>query len=115
MEHKVPNEGARESTKGAEGVCSPIGGTTIGTIQYPQSSQRLNHHPKKTHGGTHGSYCIRSREWPSWSSVGEEALGPMKVLCPSVEGCQEAGVGGLVSRGREEGVGGFQRVNQERG
>jgi hypothetical protein len=28
FEHKVPNEGARESTQGAEGVCSPIGGTT---------------------------------------------------------------------------------------
>jgi hypothetical protein len=28
-EHRVPNVGARESTQGAEGVCSPIGGTTI--------------------------------------------------------------------------------------
>jgi hypothetical protein len=28
-EHRVPNEGARESTQGAEGVCRPIGGTTI--------------------------------------------------------------------------------------
>jgi hypothetical protein len=28
-EHRVPNEGARERTQGAEGVCSPIGGTTI--------------------------------------------------------------------------------------
>ena len=26
---KVPNEGARESTQGAKGVCNPIGGTTI--------------------------------------------------------------------------------------
>jgi hypothetical protein len=24
-EHRVPNEGSRESTQGAEGVCSPIG------------------------------------------------------------------------------------------
>jgi hypothetical protein len=29
MEHRAPNGGARESTKGAEGVCNPIGGTTI--------------------------------------------------------------------------------------
>jgi hypothetical protein len=29
MEHRAPNEGARESTQGAEGVCNPIGGTTI--------------------------------------------------------------------------------------
>jgi hypothetical protein len=45
-----------------------------------------------------------------------EALGPVKVLCPNIEECQqkEVGVGGLVNRGREEGVGGFQRGNQER-
>ena len=50
-------------------------------------------------------------------SMGGEALGPVKALCPSVGECQgqEAGVGRLVSRGREEGVGGFQRGNQERG
>jgi hypothetical protein len=29
MEHRAPNGGARESTLGAEGVCNPIGGTTI--------------------------------------------------------------------------------------
>jgi hypothetical protein len=29
MDHRAPNEGARESTQGAEGVCNPIGGTTI--------------------------------------------------------------------------------------
>jgi hypothetical protein len=27
--HRVPSGGARESTQGAEGVCNPIGGTTI--------------------------------------------------------------------------------------
>jgi hypothetical protein len=35
MEHRIPNEGARERTQGAEGVCSPIGGTTIWINQYP--------------------------------------------------------------------------------
>ena len=46
-----------------------------------------------------------------------EALGPMKALCPNIGECQgqEAGVCGLVSRGQEEGIGGFQRGNQERG
>jgi hypothetical protein len=29
IEHMVPNEGARESIQVAEGVCNPIGGTTI--------------------------------------------------------------------------------------
>jgi hypothetical protein len=29
MEHRAPNEGARESTQGTKGICNPIGGTTI--------------------------------------------------------------------------------------
>jgi hypothetical protein len=29
MEHRAPNGGARESTQGAEGFCSTIGGTTV--------------------------------------------------------------------------------------
>jgi hypothetical protein len=38
--------------------------------------------------------------------MGGEALGPVKVLCRSVGECQdqEAGVGGLVSRGRGKGI-----------
>jgi hypothetical protein len=41
----------------------------------------------------------------------EERPGPVKVLCPSVGECQgqEAGVGGLVSRGRGNGMGVFFR------
>jgi hypothetical protein len=48
--------------------------------------------------------------------MGREALGPVEVLCPNIEECQnqEAGVGGLESR-RRGGIGGFQRGNQERG
>jgi hypothetical protein len=113
-EHRVPNEGARERTQGAEGVCSPIGRTTISTNQYPApSSLGLNHQPKKTHGGTHGSRCICSRGWPSRSSMGGEAIGPVKVLCPSIGDFQdqEAGIGGLGSRGMGKGIGDFQRGN----
>jgi hypothetical protein len=44
----------------------------------------LNHQSKKTHGRTHGSSCICSRGWPSQSSMGGEALGPVKVSCPSI-------------------------------
>ena len=49
--------------------------------------------------------------------MGGEALGPVKALSPSVGECQgqEAGVSGLVSRGRGWGIGGFWRRNQERG
>jgi hypothetical protein len=69
---------------------------------YPQSSLGLNYQPKSTHGGTHSSSCMCSRGWPSHLSMGEEALDPVKVLCPSIGECQgqEAEVGRLGSRGR---------------
>ena len=108
-----PNEGTRQSTQRAEGVCSPIRGITIWTNQYLQSSLGLNYLSKTTHGGTHGSSCICSRVCPSWSSIGGEALCPVKVICPSIwdgQG-QEEGVGELVSRGRGEGIGDFRRGN----
>jgi hypothetical protein len=34
-EHRVPNGGVRERTKGAEGFSNPIGRTTIATNQTP--------------------------------------------------------------------------------
>jgi hypothetical protein len=39
--------------------------------------------------------------WPSWSSMGGEALGSVKVLCPSYRGMPGPGmgVGGLGNRG----------------
>jgi hypothetical protein len=49
------------------------------------------------------------------SSVEGEALGLVKALYPCAEECQgqEAGVGGLVSRGSGEGIGGFQGENRK--
>jgi hypothetical protein len=46
-----------------------------------------------------------------------EALGPMKVLYPSLGECQgqEAGVGGLVSRGRRDGIGGVSEGKPGKG
>jgi hypothetical protein len=41
-EHRVLNGGVIERTEGAEGVCNPIGRTTISTNQIPQSSQRVH-------------------------------------------------------------------------
>jgi hypothetical protein len=45
--------------------------------------------------------------------MGGEALGPVKILCPSIgEGQgQEEGVGGLGNRGRGERIGDFWRRN----
>ena len=49
--------------------------------------------------------------------MGVEALGAVNVLCPCTGECQcqEAGVGGLVSKGRGEAIVEFWRRNQERG
>ena len=43
--------------------------------------------------------------------MGGKALGSVKVLCPSIGECQEAGVGGLGNRGRQERIGNFRRGN----
>jgi hypothetical protein len=90
---------------------------SMNSNQYPQSFVGLNHQPKNIHGRIHGSSCICSRGWPSWSSMGGEALSPVKALCPSggESQDQEVGVGGLVSRGRGKGIWGFWRGNQEKG
>jgi hypothetical protein len=29
MDHRAPNGGARENNQGAEGICNPMGGTTL--------------------------------------------------------------------------------------
>jgi hypothetical protein len=54
------------------------------------------------------SSCICSRGWPSWPSMGGEALGLVKIICPSTGECQgqEVGVGGLGSRAGD-GIGDF--------
>jgi hypothetical protein len=48
LEHGIPNGGVRRKTEGAEGVCDLIGGTTVSTNHYLQSSQELNHQPEYT-------------------------------------------------------------------
>jgi hypothetical protein len=42
------------------------------------NSQELNYQPKSTHERTYGSSYICSRGWPCWTSMGGEALGPVK-------------------------------------
>jgi hypothetical protein len=59
------------------------------------------------------SLYICSRGKPSSSSMGEDTLGPVKVLCPSIREYlgQEAGVGVLGSRGSGEGIRDIWRGN----
>jgi hypothetical protein len=73
----------------------------------PHSSQELNDQSKSTHGVAHGFSCICSRGWPCQSSMGGEAFGPVKALCPSVQKCQgqegEWVVGGAGEGGEDRG------------
>jgi hypothetical protein len=87
IEHRAPNGGARVGTQGAEGVCNPIGGTTIWTNQYLRSRV---------------SSCICSRRWPSRPSVGREVPWSCKLYMPQYRGMPgpRSGSGWVGEQGR---------------
>jgi hypothetical protein len=66
-----PIGGVRVRTEGPEGVCNPIGRTTILTNQTPQSSQGLNHHPEYT---WRDPWFQPNDGWPYLASMGGEPL-----------------------------------------
>jgi hypothetical protein len=70
-----------------------IGRTMISANHKPQSSQRLNHQPKSTHGETQGSSCICSKGLTYLAPMGGEALSPVDAQCPSVVEFQGSEVG----------------------
>jgi hypothetical protein len=80
--------GVREETEGSEWDYNPIGKTTFSTNQTPQSSRRLKHQSKNTHGGTYGFSRICSRGLPYLASMGGETLGLVEVRCPSTGECK---------------------------
>jgi hypothetical protein len=55
------------------------------------------------------SSCICNRGWPSWPSMGGEALGLARSYAPVTGECQgqESRVGGLGSRTGGKGIGDF--------
>jgi hypothetical protein len=73
MEYRAPNGGTRESIQGAEGVCNPLGGTTIWTNQYPlelvslaayESEDGLvSHHWEERPLGLVNFICFRTGEY----------------------------------------------------
>ena len=87
-EHRVPNGGVRGRTKGAEEVCNPIGRTKLSTNQTPPELPGTKPLTKDYTWRNPWVQCICSRGWPCWSSMGKEALGLVKVRCPSVEECK---------------------------
>jgi hypothetical protein len=70
----------------------------VSTIQMPLSSWGLDHQPKSTHGGTHGSGHICGRGWPCWTSVGGQPLGLRggcsMLQCKGTPGVKEGAGGG---------------------
>jgi hypothetical protein len=91
MEHRAPKEGARESTRGAKGVCNPIGETTICTNQYPLPPPEL-----VSLVAYLAEVGLLSHHWE------ERPFGIANFICPSTGECQgqEAGVGLGAGRGR---------------
>jgi hypothetical protein len=117
-EREDPNGEVRTRTEGAQGVCNPIGRTTISTNQIPQSYQGLNHKPNQTHGFR----WMCSRGLTFRASLGREPFVPVESLWSRVEECwgTEAGEGGQVGknpyRSRGEGDGrGFVEGKLRRG
>jgi hypothetical protein len=55
-------EELREMAEGAEGVCNPIGRTSVSNNQTFQSSQGLNYQPRSTYIGTHGYSHICNKD-----------------------------------------------------
>jgi hypothetical protein len=90
----VPDGGVGEGTEGAEEVCSLMEGATVLIGQTPPPELPGTGPPTKKNAYGAGHIC--GREWPCWTSVGEEAFGPSGVQCPSVGECQDRrmGVGG---------------------
>jgi hypothetical protein len=80
-EHKVPNGGDRESTEESEGIFHPH--RNHYNMNQPLPSELPGtKSPTKEHTGTHGSIFISCRRWTCWTSIGGEALGPVKTDVP---------------------------------
>jgi hypothetical protein len=60
------------------------------SVSRPETLELLGTGPptKEYNIVTHDVGHICGREWPCWTSVGEEALGSEDVQCPSVGECQ---------------------------
>jgi hypothetical protein len=81
MDQRAPNGGARENTQGAKGICNPMGGTTIGTTQYPPEFVSLAAYVSEDD--------LVGHQWK------ERPIGCANFICLSTRECQgqEVGVG----------------------
>ena len=79
--YRAPNGVARESTQGAEGICNPIGGTTILTTQLPPPPQLVSLAAYESEDGLVG------HQWK------ERPIGRANFICLSTGECQGQEVG----------------------
>ena len=96
MEHRVHNEGTREGTQGAEGVCSPLGYELTSTPRIPWDST--------TNQRKHTEGLVALAEYV----VEDGLVSHQKKERPLVLR-QEVGLCGLGSRKRGERIGDFWR------
>ena len=94
-----PTEELREGTEGVEGVCNPVGRTTISTNWTPQSCQGLNYQPKSIYmegymALTIAEDCLIWHHWEGRCLLLWRLVAPMKVDAAEVN---QEWVGGLWS------------------
>jgi hypothetical protein len=98
MEHRTPNEGARESTQGAKGVCNFIEQTTIYELTSPPPPPELvslfayvaedglvGHQweerslvLRRLYAPVQGNARARKQEWVGWGSGQGECIGDFR-------------------------------------
>jgi hypothetical protein len=86
-EHRKPMQELGEVLKKLTGSATSYEEQPYQPTILSQSSQRLNHQLKSTHGGTHGSSHICSRGLPYLASMGGEVLCLVEAQCPSIGEC----------------------------
>jgi hypothetical protein len=99
MEHRAPNGGARESTQGAEGICNPIGGTTILTSTpelvslavYIAEDGLVGRHweerplvLRRSYAPVQGNARARKQEGVGWGAGREEGIGDFRYSIQNV-------------------------------
>jgi hypothetical protein len=100
MEHRALNEGARESAQGAKGVDNSIGGTTIGTNQYPPELVSL-----VAYGAEDG---LVGHQWEERPMVLRRLYAPVH---GNARTRKQEGVGWEAGQGGREGIEDFWRGN----
>jgi hypothetical protein len=88
-EHGDPNGVVRGRIEGTEGICNPIGRTTISTkeLSYPSEFPGTKPLTKQYTWRDPWLQLYISRGWPYLASMGGEPIGAVEVLCPSVGEC----------------------------